>query len=512
MPPKMIKTNKKLIMAAAGTGKTHSLIEELVSVIPNVIATPTKFCVVITYTNLAVAEVKERLVSKYGSIPKNVHISTIHSFLIDFIIDPYAHLLDLTKQDKVYIDSVLEKENKDKSDYFKQKNIAISKANILKTQGVITFDKILEMCNEITGNQRVLEIIQNRISYVFIDEYQDCRLIQHKIIEKIIEPEHINFFAIGDPLQSIYSFSYRSSQISGEKKPDFASTPIMLMKNRSDVCQSELLLNRRCSKNITDLIVLYTGKIGVKISTNKNCNSIPVYFIFGSKDAVFSKYDDLIRSHNLESRSGVNSLILTKRWEDVSFPKINKEKVDGFSNIFSSVEDIISAATGCSKSELINKISGTYFEKISDFRLLCFTMMELLKSGSINNRSDVIDFIRENSPFGSILKQEFNFSIEKLNESLCEKSNVQGHLHSTIHSCKGLQAKNVLVFAEKFSHVTEWLDYENVTGNSDNPRLGYVALSRAEELLCISCTELKSIPKKLKEKLESLNIVIIKAD
>lgn len=508
----MINTNKKLIMAAAGTGKTHSLIEELVSVIPNVIATPTKFCVVITYTNLAVAEVKERLVSKYGSIPKNVHISTIHSFLIDFIIEPYAHLLALTKKDKIYIDSVLEKESKGSAEYFKQKNIAIKKANFLKSKGVITFDKIIEMCNEITDNQQVLELIQNRISHLFIDEYQDCKLIQHEVIKKIVETDHIYFFAIGDPLQSIYGFTYQNSQISGEKKPNFESTPIMLMKNRDDIYQGELFINRRCSKNITDLISCYTGRIGIQISTNKNCNSIPVYFLSGSKDAVFSKYNDLIRAHDLESANGVNSLILTKRWGDVSFPKINKEKVDGFSNIFSNVEAIISAATGCSKIDLINQINGTYFEKVSNFRLLCFTMMELFKAGIINSRSDVIDFLRNNSPFGSILKQDFNFSIEKLNEILYEKSNVQGHLHSTIHSCKGLQAKNVLVFAEKFSHVTEWLDYENVTGNSDNPRLGYVALSRAEELLCISCTELKSIPKKLKEKLASLNIVIIKAD
>lgn len=51
----------------------------------------------------------------------------------------------------------------------------------------------------------VLNIIKRTYSVIFVDEYQDCSIIQHKIIEKIssVIPTHL----LGDPLQAIIRFN-----------------------------------------------------------------------------------------------------------------------------------------------------------------------------------------------------------------------------------------------------------------------------------------------------------------
>lgn len=134
----------KIIVAGPGAGKTYNLKNAVVDCLPNL--NNNRFCAVVTYTNAATEELRKRI-SADATIPPNVFIGTIHSFLIRFVIEPYGHLLKFVPLEKNYIDSV-------QSDDPKSKN-GIQKR--LSDKGFITFDKVLMLANEMLKQIKQLE-------------------------------------------------------------------------------------------------------------------------------------------------------------------------------------------------------------------------------------------------------------------------------------------------------------------------------------------------------------------
>lgn len=74
-------------LAGPGAGKTTDLIQQIVKVIPNV--SVNREIAVITYTNASANDLREKLMEKM-SIPKNLFVGTIHSFLFKYYIQPFA--------------------------------------------------------------------------------------------------------------------------------------------------------------------------------------------------------------------------------------------------------------------------------------------------------------------------------------------------------------------------------------------------------------------------------------
>lgn len=82
------------ILAGPGAGKTHLLIENIKHIVKNSKRLKTnnkRKILCITYTNAAVAEISQRL----GSFSKYVVVSTIHSFINEYIISPFQQQLKL---------------------------------------------------------------------------------------------------------------------------------------------------------------------------------------------------------------------------------------------------------------------------------------------------------------------------------------------------------------------------------------------------------------------------------
>ena len=90
-----------------------------------------------------------------------------------------------------------------------------------------------------------------------------------------------------------------------------------------------------------------------------------------------------------------------------------------------------------------------------------------------------------------------------------EQKNNQSSFFSTVQSSKGLEATSVLVITENNQELNDWLDFEKSNSELDDKyRLGYVAFSRARDMLCISC--LGNVDSSLIEKLENLNVHIVR--
>jgi hypothetical protein len=78
-------------IAGAGAGKTTAMADTIVKLRDETDNSKNIFC--ITFTNNAVSCIGRKLQKHYGTIPSNIIVSTIHSFLYKEFIKPYYYLL-----------------------------------------------------------------------------------------------------------------------------------------------------------------------------------------------------------------------------------------------------------------------------------------------------------------------------------------------------------------------------------------------------------------------------------
>lgn len=76
----------KVIVAAAGSGKTTYLINEALKIKDSRV-------LITTFTDANETEIKNKIYKTYGSIPENIKIETWFSFLIQHRVKPYQSVL-----------------------------------------------------------------------------------------------------------------------------------------------------------------------------------------------------------------------------------------------------------------------------------------------------------------------------------------------------------------------------------------------------------------------------------
>lgn len=535
---KELSGNCNLIIAGPGAGKTAQMVEFVEKSIQDL--NHNRYLAIITYTNEATREIKTRL-QQVMRIPFNVFIGTIHSFLIQFVFEPYSHIFLETTIDKIYVDEV--KLNSSYESWRKEKNIPKinllnKECNKLLKKGIITYDKILEQSCILIENEKIRYVVANRLQYIFIDEYQDARLLQHKIFMEILKENKTKFYAIGDPIQYIFHFTYGKSQIRNEPSPEnYSQLPIMKLKeiceNSAETCFKVKNENFRCSRNIVDFINKFNfniQQVAVKNESGKiklkNDNKIPVLFI--NKTEIKELVEEFFRlKENYDVKNSTNSrvenLFLSRKratFESVS----NELELIEISNDHSFDKCIFENASKC----ILSVLGKTSKQIKDDFGIDSFLfrkfVLEILKDIKKNNykKEDIhtvnkIIFENFHRNFGFSLNHsnldELNVSVSNSMERLILGDNFtslsyKGH-YSTIHSAKGLEASSVLVIAETKNLLEKWLETNESKlkkHDDDELRLGFVAYSRAIDFLCIGC--LDSVLPDFENKLNSLNIEI----
>lgn len=172
---KFVETEKSLIIAPAGYGKTHTLAESL------------KYAngkqLVLTHTHAGVAALK-RKVNELGVPKSNFHIETISSFAQKYAISFNCGDIPEQRNSEEYYPFIIQKAKK----LFKKKNI-----------------------------KDILKITYNGL---FVDEYQDCTIEQDAMLSVLAEtlPIHI----LGDPMQGIFGFRGQSLVNFEEQLKDFS--------------------------------------------------------------------------------------------------------------------------------------------------------------------------------------------------------------------------------------------------------------------------------------------------
>lgn len=244
---------------------------------------------------------------------------------------------------------------------------------IKRKQNVLDFNDLEQYCLKILQNDSIRMQIQNKFSYIFVDEYQDTNEIQEEIIKYLTKDNYI--FMVGDVKQSIYGFRNSNPKIFLNK---------LKMLNKDENAVISLNKNFRSDKNILDFCNMVFDNImteetseldykntssliyGENVKQSKNAESgganIEVLLIDGESDeekGQFDLEDDSQQDERLktENESKENEDEIEEIYS-VKNAKINKPK-------FSSLEKEALMMVSKIKKILDNQI---YDDEIKAYR------------------------------------------------------------------------------------------------------------------------------------------------
>lgn len=241
-------TGPVMIVAGAGSGKTRVITYRVAHLIRNNVD-PFNI-LVLTFTNKAAREMRERITKVVGPEAKNIWMGTFHSVFAR-ILRVEAHHIGYpsnftiydTDDSKSLIRTILKEMQLDDKLYnanfvynriSSAKNNLISAAEYQKNQGIqaedissgrsqmgviyqtyaqrcfkagaMDFDDLLFKTNVLMKNHpEVLYKYQNKFKYLMLDEYQDTNFSQYLIVKRLAAI-HENLCVVGDDAQSIYGF------------------------------------------------------------------------------------------------------------------------------------------------------------------------------------------------------------------------------------------------------------------------------------------------------------------
>ena len=237
-----------MIIAGAGSGKTRVITYRVAHLIHNGVD-PFRI-LVLTFTNKASREMRERISKVVGAEAKNIWMGTFHSVFARILRAEAQHIgyptnftIYDTDDSKSLIRTLLKEMQLDDKLYnanFVYNRISAAKTNLISAQaylqndqiqaedqssgrrklgelyqaytqrcfkaGAMDFDDLLFNTNVLLKEHPdILYKYQNKFQYLMLDEYQDTNFSQYLIVKKLAAI-HENICVVGDDAQSIYAF------------------------------------------------------------------------------------------------------------------------------------------------------------------------------------------------------------------------------------------------------------------------------------------------------------------
>jgi DNA helicase-2/ATP-dependent DNA helicase PcrA len=513
MSKKSTIVKPKLVIAGPGAGKTHNMVDAIVNALMHL--NPCRYIAVITYTNSATNNIKTRLSDRI-TLPDNLFIGTMHSFINRFIIIPHSSVvLDKIGPEKVFMqcdtDDIFEIVKKKNSKNYDNKEAAAVKARIknkLNEKGIITFDQTVALARECMKLEHVRRVISNRLQYLFIDEFQDTSNGICEIIEHIRKQEKTELYCVGDPEQYIQSFD-NAGKI-------FGNIPILKLATNSKYTVEFNNANKRCSIQIINFLNHFNGRMfgGVRFSQELKYSypGCPVYFI-NKADVknmlpVFNSFCDgaaipVSERFIIAKKKDVIRRIAAALNNQFLSPEKNSRE-----SLLSAVKDSLLSTLQINQT----KFCEQYNCNVYHLRKICLSIIKAIHSEVITNQDSFGKFIMDN--YHMQINTALPVKIENF-KMMISGTNTNEHMTiSTIHTIKGLEADAVLAIAKTEEELLLWIETDQTirdsyrdTERTDYPRLGYVAFSRARKVLGFAC--LQQISTTTLSIIESLSVTVI---
>ncbi|MCB0743121.1 MAG: AAA family ATPase [Ignavibacteriae bacterium] len=503
----------KIVIAGPGAGKTHGMVDEIIQALK--LLERHRYMIVVTYTNSATKNIKERLGKKIA-IPPNLFIGTIHSFLNRFIVIPYSSLHnDGINGEKLFIqcgtDDVLNRmfKNTGETPDYKAKNYIKSRLTTsLNKDGYITYDQTLNLAEKSLANKRLKEILANRIQYLYVDEFQDTGNKMFGIIESLRKEKKTTIYCVGDPEQYIQSFD---SSIK-----NFQNIPILKASRMNQYETTLNKTNRRSVQTIVTFLNNFSQRVYESNTFEQHCHNgisgIPVKFISATQDitAMLPEFFARCESNNIPHKErGIiakKNDVIKKAVAALNGNVLAPDKAAKLSAV-SEIKDTLLSSLGTNQTAFCKEKGLTPF----DLRIMAVQIIRAIRTEIITNENSFASFIKDT--FNLVIKNDIPFKIDNLRQIIVSNTDNKAIMVSNIHRFKGLELDAVLAVAKNEIELNLWLESNTETrdahsdrATSDYPRLGYVAFSRARKVLCIACLE--SISDNTKQRLNDLGVEI----
>lgn len=288
------QSNNKLVIAAAGSGKTTFLVEEALK-------NKEEKILITTYTQANEAEIRKKIIEKNKCIPENVTVQTWFSFLLKHGVRPFQGFLfekkvnglilingqsglkayrfpcQACKQNKVInltckkCKSPIYYGEKDFERYYFSKGIKIYSDKL---------SKFVFRCNE-KSEDSVIERISKIYFHIYIDEIQDLAGYDLELLKLLFNSES-DILLVGDPRQGTYSTN------SAPKNKQFKKAKVIhFFQDKSiniQTDQESFTTNFRCNKSICDLSNKLFGNFKETESANDTLTGHDGVFLIKDKE------------------------------------------------------------------------------------------------------------------------------------------------------------------------------------------------------------------------------------
>jgi DNA helicase-2/ATP-dependent DNA helicase PcrA len=479
----------KLVIAGPGAGKTHDMVNRIIEALPTL--NPCRYLAAITFTNTAANNIRDR-VHRAARPGSNVFIGTIHGFVNRFVIAPFAGPLKLLPSERIFAAVEINDRNGGVS---KAQMSPIAKnarrqaiINKLLRKGIIPYDQMVRLCSELLANKVVLDRVSSRLQFLFIDEFQDVNTQQLDIFKRLQKENRTRIYAVGDPEQYIYSFTYR-----GVHAPTFENIPFFRFRQLAD--HEPLSLNHRSCCEIVDFTNRFRDDIKQHSTIGPRSESRVLFLTqTGLADIIrdFRKQSDLIPVQ----RGDIKRLYLAYR--NAAFDGVRDQfGIRHFSNgvrqhltLLQDALELLTLCHGTSQSRTVEELRITSHE----WRKWGLALLRELRD---NQPLTAEQFLNIWLP-----KLDVSSDFEERKRAVCDTFDhlkaavaARGRKFSedwscSIHRAKGLEANAVLVVASSLKELKKWCTTDRVERNADKNdtcRVGFVGFTRAMELLCIAC-------------------------
>jgi len=256
------EAHNTILAAMVGSGKTTVLIAKIFY-LHFIKQIPFHQMVVLTFTNKAAREIKERIASFMGDIDANLnkqlrYFGTFHSVarqlleehpqLSELGFKPGFMILD-EQEKQEFLERIITQENltikyqnqlvkrwknyketgsslmgnmKTDDDFNKLTQLADAEKRTINS---MDFDDLLTLCNQLLSKQN-----KQSPQWIIVDEFQDCNEIQLQLIENL-KGDSTHLFVVGDQNQSIYGWRGSKEHIFREVQSVWNATWMELPQN-----------------------------------------------------------------------------------------------------------------------------------------------------------------------------------------------------------------------------------------------------------------------------------------
>jgi len=507
----MAKSRKKrpqVVVAGPGAGKTHNMVKEIVSCVPQLHSC--RFLAAITYTNAAAEVIKQRLHRIYQPSP-NIFVGTIHAFLNRFILAPYASVIEELSDDPIFmaIDPNIVDKNGKKLTGMSKSIVRQRIYTALIKKGIVPYEQMGSMAANMIERSEVRRLVGHRLQYLFVDEFQDVDTTQHRVFDSLRKEGRTNIYVVGDPEQYISSFTYRVRSV---KAPEYNKLPFFRFIKNGDC--TDMSDNHRSCKEI----VAFTNQFHARLNQDsvKGPRNIARVFLISDThlENIVEKFQEISdREHS--GKDSINRLYLG--FENSTFDECRQQyglvpvSNDGAvqKSLLAEALEVIAKCLGTSQ----RKARTTHDIAILEWRKLGIALIKKLRTGTIKTHDHLMDWLDESLTDAALDKSRSHGKTEMgvlLNAVLYNTERSDTERMSSIHKAKGLEADAVLVVAKTLAELKKWCETDSAIRQKDkidSCRVGFVAFSRAKEVLCIACR--KKLDSDTKQHMRSLGVKIV---